>query len=55
MLDLRIDNATLIDGSGAPRKRGSLGVRDGRIVAVGDVTEPAKKNIDAAGRVLAPG
>ncbi len=55
MLDLRIDNATLIDGSGAPRKRGSLGVRDGRIVAVGNVTEPAKKNIDAAGRVLAPG
>ena len=55
MLDLRIDNACLIDGTGAPRRKGALGVRDGRIVAVGEVTEVATKVIDAGGRVLAPG
>jgi N-acyl-D-aspartate/D-glutamate deacylase len=55
MLDLRIDNASLIDGSGAPRRHGALGVKDGRIVAVGEVTEAAVKTIDAGGRVLAPG
>ncbi|MSP98679.1 MAG: aminoacylase [Betaproteobacteria bacterium] len=55
MLDLRIDNATIIDGSGAPRRTGSLGVLNGKITAVGRVDEPARKIIDAAGRVLAPG
>jgi N-acyl-D-aspartate/D-glutamate deacylase len=55
MLDLRIDNAAIIDGTGTPRRHGSVGVREGRIVAVGEVTEAAKRTIDAGGRVVAPG
>ena len=55
MLDVRIDGGTLIDGTGAPGRRGSLGIRDGRITALGDVSEPARRTIDAAGRVVAPG
>jgi N-acyl-D-aspartate/D-glutamate deacylase len=55
MLDVRIDGGTLIDGTGAPGRRGSLGIRDGRVVAMGQVSEPARRTIDADGRVVAPG
>ena len=54
MLDLLIRNGTLIDGSGAPRRSGSIGIRGGSIVeTAGD--EPAEQTIDAAGRVVCPG
>ena len=53
--DLLITNARLIDGSGGPSTSGSVGVRDGRIAAVGRASGPATRTIDAAGRVLAPG
>ena len=39
--DLRIDNGTLVDGSGAPGRTGSIAIEDGRIVAMGDVTGKA--------------
>ena len=34
MLDLKIGNARICDGTGSPAKRGAIGVRDGRIVAI---------------------
>ena len=55
MLDLVIDNAQIIDGTGAPSYLGSVGVRDGRIAAVGDVTEEAQQRLDAQGKVVCPG
>jgi len=55
MLDLLIRNASIVDGTGAPARHGTVGVRDGRIVAVGEVDEPAAKTVDAEGQTLAPG
>ena len=41
MLDYVIRSGTLIDGTGAPGRIADVGIRDGRIVAVGEVDEPA--------------
>jgi N-acyl-D-amino-acid deacylase len=53
--DLVIENATVIDGSGAPARAGAVAVKDGRIAAVGVDLGPARERIDAGGLVLAPG
>src|SRR3984893_17691636 len=58
MLDYLITGATIVDGTGAPSQRGDLGVRDGRIVAVGpagSVDEGADTILDADGLIVAPG
>ena len=53
--DLLITNARIVDGTGAPAVTGSVGVRSGRIAAVGAAAGPATRIIDAHGLVLAPG
>src|SRR5436190_7160826 len=54
--DLLIVGGTLIDGSGGPRSNGDLGIRDGRIAAIGDLKDrAAKRTLEAAGRVVSPG
>jgi N-acyl-D-aspartate/D-glutamate deacylase len=55
MLDLKITGGRLVDGTGAPPRSGDVGVRDGRIVALGSVDEDARETLDAAGRVVSPG
>lgn len=53
--DIRIVGGTIIDGSGAPREVGDVGIRDGKIVALGQAPGTATETIDAKGRVVAPG
>ena len=55
MFDLAIRDAILVDGLGSPPRRGGVAVRDGRIVQVGRILEPAKETIDANGLALMPG
>lgn len=55
MLDLKIINSTVVDGTGRPRIRADVGVRKARIVTVGTVAEDAREIVDAEGRILTPG
>ncbi len=55
MLDLKITGGTIVDGTGAPAFAGDIGVKDGKIAAVGKVTDPAQRTIDAAGATVTPG
>ena len=51
-----IEHGRVIDGTGAPWYAADVGIRDGRIAAIGRLDQaPAKRRIDAAGRVVAPG
>src|SRR5215475_8839551 len=54
--DLVITNGHIIDGSGSPWYSGDLGIRDGKIAAIGNLSAaPRQRTIDAAGKVVAPG
>lgn len=54
--DLLIKGGRVVDGTGAPWRRADVAVKGDRIVAVRPRIEaPARKTIDAAGRVVAPG
>jgi N-acyl-D-amino-acid deacylase len=54
--DLVIRNAHIVDGTGSPWYAGDIGIRDGKIAAIGTLAqEAAKRTIDAQGMVVAPG
>ncbi|WP_305671570.1 amidohydrolase family protein [Falsiroseomonas sp.] len=54
--DLILRDATLVDGTGAPRRRGDVAVRSDRIAAIGDLSGlAADREVMAGGRVVAPG
>ncbi|QQS14700.1 MAG: amidohydrolase family protein [Rhodospirillales bacterium] len=53
--DLVVKNGMVVDGSGLPRYRADVGVKDGRIATIGRISSPADRVIDAEGRVVAPG
>jgi len=54
--DLVVTNGRIIDGTGSPWYSGDLGIRDGKVAAIGNLAAaPRKRTIDAAGKVVAPG
>ena len=55
MFDLKITGGLVVDGTGTPGKVMAIGIVGDRIVAMGDLTEGGAEEIDATGRVVAPG
>ena len=55
--DLVITGGVVVDGTGLARRRADVGVRDGRIVEVGHLSEPldGAQVVDAEGLIIAPG
>src|SRR4051812_47386695 len=53
--DLVIKNGMVVDGSGLPRYRADVGVKDGKIAFMGRINAAAKETIDAEGHVVSPG
>ena len=54
--DLVITNGRIVDGTGSPWYSGDLGIRDGKIAAIGNLSAaPRKRTLDAKGMVVAPG
>ena len=53
--DLKIVGGTIVDGSGRERYRGDVGVRGGKVVALGRVEGSAVETLDAGGLAVAPG
>jgi N-acyl-D-aspartate/D-glutamate deacylase len=53
--DLLVKNGHIVDGSGTDSYAGNIAVKNGRIVAVGEVEGDAREVIDAAGRAVTPG
>ncbi|MGB9237080.1 MAG: D-aminoacylase [Terriglobales bacterium] len=54
--DIVITNGHIIDGTGSPWYSGDIGIRDGRITAIGNLSGAVRKHtIDAKGKVVAPG
>jgi N-acyl-D-aspartate/D-glutamate deacylase len=55
MLDWLIEGGSVVDGTGRAPFSADVGIRDGRIVAVGSVGEAARERIDARGAWVTPG
>jgi N-acyl-D-aspartate/D-glutamate deacylase len=55
MLDWLIEGGSVVDGTGRGPFSADVGIRDGRIVAVGSVDEAARERIDARGAWVTPG
>ena len=53
--DLLIKNGTVVDGTGAPRVRADVAIKDGTIAEIGKVSDGAQRTIDAAELIVAPG
>src|SRR2546430_17605781 len=53
--ELLIRNATVIDGTRAARFEADIGVSSGRISSIGKLKEKGEVEIDASGKIAAPG
>jgi len=55
MLDLIIKNGDIVDGTGSKAFKGDLGILNGTIVKIGEISDEAKNIIDASGSHVIPG
>jgi N-acyl-D-amino-acid deacylase len=56
MFDVVLRGGTVVDGTGMPRHRSDVGIRDGRVAAVGRLSgREAHRTIDVGDRIVAPG
>lgn len=55
MLDIVIKDGKIVNGTGNPWYHGDIGIKDGIIVSIGKIEEPAKEVLDASGKIVAPG
>jgi N-acyl-D-aspartate/D-glutamate deacylase len=55
MLDVKLAGGHVVDGTGTPRRRADVGLRAGRIAAIGTVEEEARETLDCSGRIVCPG
>ena len=53
--DIRIVDGTIVDGTGHARYAGDVAIKDGTIVAVGEVEGQSGRTIDAGGMIVSPG
>jgi N-acyl-D-amino-acid deacylase len=53
--DLVIKNGTVIDGTGAFRRRADVAIKDGKVAEIGKVTDGGIETIDASDLIVAPG
>lgn len=55
MLDFVIKGGTVVDGTGSDARTADVGVKDGIITEIGNVTTPAARTIDGDGALVTPG
>jgi N-acyl-D-aspartate/D-glutamate deacylase len=53
--DLVVRGGTIVDGTGRAGVRGDVGIRGGKIAAIGEVKGHGAQTVDAGGLVVAPG
>ena len=55
-MDWIIRDGFVIDGTGMPRHKADVGITDGKITAIGDLSATtATQEIDASGKIVCPG
>jgi N-acyl-D-amino-acid deacylase len=54
VFDLSVRGGTVVDGTGGPAYVADIGIRDGRIVEIGERL-PARREFSASGRLVTPG
>ncbi|GIR72223.1 MAG: hypothetical protein CM15mP74_34740 [Halieaceae bacterium] len=55
MFDLKISGGLVVDGTGVAGQVMDIGIVGDRIVAMGDLSDEAVREIDASGRIVTPG
>jgi N-acyl-D-aspartate/D-glutamate deacylase len=55
MLDMLLKGGLLVDGTGGPARQADVGIRDGRVVAIGKIDESAQRVVEVDGQVVSPG